>query len=118
MLWVAGFDLIYATQDFEFDRNEGLNSLVVRIGIAKSLKVSQLLHALMFALLAAFGVSAGLGLVYFTGLIPILGALVYEHRSVKKLDVAAINRAFFNSNAFVGAVFVGAIFLDRVFFRI
>jgi 4-hydroxybenzoate polyprenyltransferase len=114
MLWVAGFDLIYATQDFEFDKNEGLNSLVVRLGVAQSLKVSQLLHALMFLLLAAFGLSAGLGIIYFAGLVPILGALVYEHRSVKKLDVAAINRAFFNSNAFVGAVFVLAILLDRV----
>jgi 4-hydroxybenzoate polyprenyltransferase len=115
MLWVAGFDLIYATQDFEFDKNEGLNSLVVRLGVAQSLKISQFLHALMFCLLAAFGLSAGLGTIYFAGLVPILGALVYEHRSVKKLDVAAINRAFFNSNAFVGAVFVAAIFLDRLF---
>lgn len=114
-LWVAGFDLIYATQDFEFDKMEGLNSLVVRLGIAKSLRVSQYLHALMFCLLAAFGMSARLGITYYAGMIPILGALVYEHKSVKKPDVATINRAFFNSNAFVGAVFVIAVFLDRVF---
>ncbi|MEI8342465.1 MAG: UbiA-like polyprenyltransferase [Verrucomicrobiota bacterium] len=115
MLWVAGFDLIYATQDFEFDRKEGLNSLVVRIGVERSLKVSQLLHVLMFALLVAFGLTARLGVIYFAGMVPILGALVYEHQCVKKLDINAINRAFFNSNAFVGAVFVVAIFLDRWF---
>ena len=114
MFWVAGFDLIYATQDFEFDKNEGLNSMVVRFGIARSLKISQLLHLLMFCLLVAFGLSARLGIIYYAGLIPILGALIYEHRCVKKMDIAAINRAFFNSNAFVGAVFVIVIFLDRL----
>ena len=114
ILWVAGFDLIYATQDFEFDKKEGLHSLVVRLGIEQSLKISQSLHALMFLLLLAFGFSAKLGEIYFLGLIPILGALIYEHRSVKKLDVAAINLAFFNSNAFVGAVFIVAVYLDRL----
>ena len=114
MLWVAGFDLIYATQDFEFDKNEGLHSMVVKLGIERSLKVSQVLHVLMFCLLIAFGFSAGLGKIYFAGLILILGALIYEHQSVKKLDMQAINLAFFNSNAFVGAVFVGVIYLDQL----
>ena len=117
MFWVAGFDLIYATQDFEFDKNEGLHSLVVRLGIERSLQLSQSLHALMFCLLLSFGFSAGLGKIYFSGLIPILGALIYEHQSVKKLDVAAINLAFFNSNAFVGAVFVIVIYLDRFLYQ-
>ena len=117
MLWVAGFDLIYATQDFQFDEKEGLHSLVVRLGVQRCLIVSQVLHALMFCLLVAFGLSASLGWIYFAGLIPILGALIYEHRSVKKLDVEAINLAFFNSNAFVGAVFVAVIFLDRLWIQ-
>jgi 4-hydroxybenzoate polyprenyltransferase len=114
LCWVAGFDLIYATQDFEFDKSEGLNSLVVRLGIAKSLKLSQVLHALMFCLLIAFGVSAPLGVIYFASLALVLCALIYEHRAAARLDIAGINAAFFKSNAFVGVVFVAAIFWDRM----
>lgn len=113
LCWVAGFDLIYATQDLEFDRREGLHSLVVRLGVARSLRLAQWLHILMFAALIAFGVSAQLGLIYYTAMPFIAGALLYEHRSARKLDLAAINRAFFQSNAFVSALFVGAVAADR-----
>ena len=112
LLWVAGFDIIYATQDHEFDRREGLRSLVVRLGVSRSLWWAQGLHWAMLAALAWFGWCAGLGRVYFAGLALIAGALVYEHRSAAQLDVAAINRAFFTSNAFVGLVFVGAVAAD------
>lgn len=112
LLWVAGFDVIYATQDYAFDRAEGLHSLVVRLGVASSLIVAQGLHLAMFALLIVFGFAAKLGNVYFGSLVLILGALVYEHRVVRRLDLAAINHAFFYSNAFVGFVFVAAIFTD------
>lgn len=104
--WVAGFDLIYATQDFEFDRREGLNSLVVRLGIARSLRLAQWLHLAMFAALLGFGLATSLGTIYFCGMLLVAGALVYEHRSASRLDLAAINRAFFQSNAFVSAVFL------------
>jgi 4-hydroxybenzoate polyprenyltransferase len=110
--WVAGFDLIYATQDFEFDRKQGLRSLVLRLGIPASLRVAQLLHLLMFAALIAFGVIARLGFVYFAAMPLVAAALVYEHRAARRLDLAAINRAFFQSNAFVSAVFVVAVALD------
>jgi 4-hydroxybenzoate polyprenyltransferase len=112
LLWVAGFDLIYATQDHEFDRAEGLHSIVVRIGIRRSLLLAQMLHWLMLAGLAAFGIAAGLGRIYHGGLFLIAGALVYEHRSAARQDVDGINRAFFQSNAFVGLVFAGSIALD------
>ncbi len=111
--WVAGFDLIYATQDADFDRREGLHSLVVRLGIARSLRLAQWLHFLMFVSLVAFGLTARLGLVYYSAMPFIAGALVYEHSSARKLDLAAINRAFFQSNAFVSALFVAAIAADR-----
>lgn len=111
--WVAGFDLIYATQDFEFDRREGLRSLVVRLGIAKSLRVAQVLHVMMFAALIAFGVTANLGAAYFAAMALVAAALIYEHRAARHLDLAAINRAFFQSNAFVSAVFVVAVAVDR-----
>ncbi len=107
--WVAGFDLIYATQDYEFDRREGLHSLVVRLGIARSLRLAQLLHLIMFGALVAFGFAASLGTLYFLGLPLVVIALVYEHRSAARLDLAGINRAFFQSNAFVSAVFLGSV---------
>ena len=79
--WVAGFDLIYATQDFEFDRRERLRSLVVKLGIARSLRVAQWLHCLMFVALIAFGFVSSLGPIYFWMMPLIAAALYYEHRS-------------------------------------
>src|SRR6058998_468667 len=113
--WVSGFDLIYATQDYDFDRDEELHSLVVRLGLAASLRLAQLLHFLMLLALIAFGIMAKLGTIYFAAMIPIAAALFYEHRSARQLhDLAAINRAFFNSNAFVSAIFLGAVCADRL----
>jgi 4-hydroxybenzoate polyprenyltransferase len=112
--WVAGFDLIYATQDYEFDRREGLHSLVVNLGIARSLRLAQLLHSLTLAALTAFGFVAKLGSIYFFAMPLVAIALFYEHRTARNLDIAAINRAFFLSNAFVSAVFLVAICLDRL----
>ncbi|MEY2550927.1 MAG: 4-hydroxybenzoate polyprenyltransferase [Verrucomicrobiota bacterium] len=111
--WVAGFDLIYATQDIDFDRREGLHSLVVRLGVTASLRLAQWLHALMFLALVAFGVTANLGMIYYAAMPFIAGALIFEHRSAQKLDLPAINRAFFQSNAFVSALFVIAVAADR-----
>jgi 4-hydroxybenzoate polyprenyltransferase len=114
VLWVAGFDLIYATQDYEFDRASGLHSMVVRIGIERSLRLAQVLHVLMLGGLVGFGYAAELGWFYFVGLVPVAAALVYEHRCASRLDLAGINRAFFASNAFVGVVFVVATWSDRL----
>ena len=110
--WVAGFDLIYATQDYEFDRREGLRSLVVKLGVARSLQMAQWLHLAMLAALVAFGFSARLGLVYFCAMPLIAAALWFEHRSAARLDLVAISRAFFQSNAFVSALFLFAIWAD------
>ena len=112
--WVAGFDLIYATQDYDFDRREGIRSLVVKLGIARSLRLAQLLHLGMFAALIAFGITASLGLFYYSGMPLVAAALFYEHKLTSKLDLAGINRAFFESNAFVSAVFLIAVCLDRL----
>jgi 4-hydroxybenzoate polyprenyltransferase len=114
VLWVAGFDLIYATQDVEFDRAAGLHSLVVRLGVPGALIVAQALHAVMWILLAVFGWTAGLGVGFGVGLALILPALIYEHQIARKMDIAAINVAFFQSNAFVGLVFVAAVVADQM----
>jgi len=111
--WVAGFDLIYATQDYDFDRREGIRSLVVKLGITRSLRLAQLLHLLTFVALIGFGYVASLSALYFWSMPLIAAALVYEHRTEKR-DLAGINRAFFQSNAFVSAVFLIAVCLDRL----
>ena len=116
LLWVAGFDIIYATQDHEFDRAEELHSLVVKMGIARSLIVAGALHWLMLGALVGFGWLAALGRWYFGSLILIAAALIFEQRSARSLNVRGINRAFFQSNAFVSVVFVAAVLLD-VFLR-
>src|SRR2546423_6966994 len=111
--WVAGFDLIYATQDLDFDRREGLHSLVVRLGVTGSLRLAQRLHVVMLLALIGFGLTAKLGAVYYAAIPLIALALVYEHRSARSLDLAGINRAFFQTNAFVSALFVLAVAIDR-----
>jgi 4-hydroxybenzoate polyprenyltransferase len=111
--WVAGFDLIYATQDYDFDRREGIRSLVVKLGISRSLRLAQLLHLLTLAALIGFGLVAKLGWIYYFAMLLVAAALIYEHR-IETRDLAGINRAFFQSNAFVSAVFLVAVCVDRL----
>jgi len=111
--WVAGFDVIYATQDYDFDRREGIRSLVVKLGITRSLRLAQLLHLLTFAALVGFGLVAKLGALYYWLMPLIAAALLYEHK-IEKLDLVGINRAFFQTNAFVSGVFLVAVCVDRL----
>jgi 4-hydroxybenzoate polyprenyltransferase len=111
--WVAGFDLIYATQDYDFDRREWIRSLVVKLGITRSLRLAQLLHLLTFAALIGFGLVAKLGARYYWSMPLIAAALVYEHK-IEKRALAGVNRAFFQTNAFVSAVFLVAVCVDRL----
>jgi 4-hydroxybenzoate polyprenyltransferase len=114
LCWVAGFDLIYATQDYDFDRREGIRSLVVRLGITRSLRLAQVLHLLTFLAFIVFGLVAKLGAVYYCAMLVVAATLFYEHKTATKLDLAEINRAFFQSNAFVSAVFFVAVCADRL----
>jgi 4-hydroxybenzoate polyprenyltransferase len=116
LFWLIGFDLIYAIQDYEFDRSKGLGSMVVKYGIAASLRLAQVMHAILLCCLFVFGIVGGLGKIYFAALLLVLGALVYEHRAAARLDIAGINKAFFQSNAFVSVVFVVAVAAD-IFLR-
>jgi len=115
LCWVAGFDIIYATQDVEADRREGLRSMVVRLGVSGALRLASLLHLLMLAGLVAFGLSAHLGTIFWWGLLPVPFLLVYEHRIARTLAVALINKAFFETNALVGLLFVAVTAADRLF---
>jgi 4-hydroxybenzoate polyprenyltransferase len=112
LFWLIGFDLIYAIQDYDFDRSKGLGSMVVKYGIPASLRLAQVMHAILLCCLIIFGFAGELGPVYFGSLILVTGALIYEHRAASNLDVEGINRAFFQSNAFVSVVFVAAIAAD------
>ncbi|HEY5753194.1 MAG TPA: UbiA-like polyprenyltransferase [Chthoniobacterales bacterium] len=110
--WVAGFDLIYATQDYEFDKKEGLRSMVVWLGVEKSLRLAVVFHVAMWLLLGVFGWMTSMHWPFWAGLVLTAGALIYEHRIAATRDLNRINEAFFNANAFVGAVFVVSIAID------
>jgi 4-hydroxybenzoate polyprenyltransferase len=112
LFWLVGFDLIYAIQDYEFDKRKGLGSMVVKYGIPASLRLAQVVHGILLICLVLFGLVSGLGAIYFASLVLVLGALIYEHRAAARLDIAGINKAFFQSNAFVSLVFVVAVTAD------
>ncbi|MEI6279422.1 MAG: UbiA-like polyprenyltransferase, partial [Verrucomicrobiae bacterium] len=112
LLWVSGFDLIYATQDYDVDLREGLRSMVVRLGVPGALRLAVRLHAAAFLGLAAFGLAAGMGRVYFSAMAIVMAALIYEHWEARRGSVASVNRAFFQANAIVGIAFVAGTLLD------
>ncbi|VTU01536.1 4-hydroxybenzoate polyprenyltransferase : 4-hydroxybenzoate octaprenyltransferase OS=Blastopirellula marina DSM 3645 GN=DSM3645_22029 PE=4 SV=1: UbiA [Gemmataceae bacterium] len=107
--WVAGFDILYACQDADFDRAAGLHSVPSRFGVPASLRIAAASHAVMFGLLVWLGfASPHLGWVYAVGLAAAGGLLVYEHRLVRPDDLTRVNRAFFHVN---GVISVGLLVL-------
>ena len=114
VFWLVGFDIIYGTQDWEFDKSQGLHSLPVRLGIAPSLQVARAAHAIMAALLLAFGLISSLRVPYYIGLAVILVCLIVQHRLARKRDPISLNVAFFRMNAVISAVFLGAVVVDVV----
>ena len=101
LLWVAGFDILYSCQDLDFDRETGLRSIPARVGIARALWVSRLLHAGVVAVLLLVAWLAGLGGVYLAGVTLVALLLVYEHTLISTDDLSRINRAFFTVNGCV-----------------
>lgn len=109
MAWVAGFDILYACQDAEFDKGEGLHSVPATFGVKESLTIAALCHAVMFVLLVFLGVAAPhLGPVYLGGLGLIGALLVYEHSLVRPDNLSQVNRAFFHVN---GVISIGLLIL-------
>lgn len=116
LLWVAGFDVIYACQDAEVDRREGLSSIPARLGVAGALRVAALCHAACVAAFVGFALLAGLSWP-FLGAVGVAAALLaYEHAIVSPGDLARVNVAFFNVNGLV-AVLVGAAGMAEVLLR-
>ena len=114
VFWLVGFDIIYATQDYQFDKAQGLRSLPVRLGIVGSLRVARVAHAVMAGFLAAFGLISHLHMPYYVGLLIILVCLVRQHTLARKQDPVSLNVAFFRMNAVISAVFLAAVVVDVV----
>jgi 4-hydroxybenzoate polyprenyltransferase len=104
--WLVGFDIIYAIQDYEFDRRHGLHSIVVRWGVDNALKFAFLCHIGMWTLLALFGLISRFRVAYSVGMFIILGSLVLEHWLAHKRSLKWINTAFFRLNALISLVFL------------
>jgi 4-hydroxybenzoate polyprenyltransferase len=100
-LWIGGFDLIYACQDVEFDRAEGLHAVPARYGVAAALGLSALAHALTVVLLLALGWMVSLPWPYWVGLAAVGALLIYEHALVHPDDLSRLNLAFFNVNGII-----------------
>lgn len=112
MLWVAGFDMIYACQDFDFDVKMRLHSIPARLGIAGALRLAALCHVGMVILLALLPqVYPEFGLLYYVGVTAITALLIYEHALVRPDDLTRVNQAFFHVNAVVsiGLLLIGTI---------
>ena len=112
-LWVAGFDVLYACQDAEFDRAHGLLSIPARFGIRASLAISSVLHAVMVALLLAVAWLAPLGAAWLAGVGLTAALLVYEHRLVRPDDLSRLDAAFFTVNGAVSFVLLFAAIAGR-----
>ncbi|MBK8915948.1 MAG: UbiA family prenyltransferase [Phycisphaerales bacterium] len=105
--WIAGFDVIYACQDAEFDRSAGLHSLPSAIGVRNALLTARGLHVVTAAALAGVGLLSGLGLIYFVGVGCVVLLLIVENAIVSANDLSHVNVAFFTVNGVVGLVLGG-----------
>jgi 4-hydroxybenzoate polyprenyltransferase len=115
VLWLVGFDIIYALQDYEFDRAHGLHSLVVAWGPANALTAACLTHTIMCGALLAFGLLCGFRIAYLVGWLLIVGCLMLEHWIARRRSLNWINIAFFRLNAVVSAVFLVVTLAEVVF---
>ena len=113
--WVAGFDIFYALPDEQFDREHGLHSAVVRLGLTRSILLAKLLHGVTIPALALFGWGAGLGPWYFVGLAAAAVILVYEHGLVRPGDLSRLDAAFFTMNGIMSVTVFSFALLDRLF---
>ena len=114
IFWLVGFDIIYATQDYEADKLMGLHSLPARLGIPESLRLARLAHAVMWLALLGFGLISGMRLPYYIGLAVVAVCLVYEHRLARKGDPVSVNVASLRVNGVISVVFLAAVILDVV----
>ena len=114
MLWTAGFDIIYACQDVEFDRRKQLFSLPKRLGVRTALNVSSAMHVLMLLLLVVLLTLEKLGWVSFTGTLLVAALLWYEHSLVRPEDLSKVNASFFTVNGCISVLLLLAVGVDKL----
>ncbi len=105
LFWVSGFDIIYALQDEEFDRSQGLKSIPVYLGTVNALRFSTLLHLLSVLMVSYAGYSASFGITYWSGALLFAALLVYQHSLVKPGDLSKVNLAFATTNGIASIIF-------------
>ena len=118
MMWTAGFDVLYACQDYDYDRKAGLRSIPARFGIKNSLWIARLFHAQAFFILILLYLITDLGWLALIGVFAVGALMIYQHTLVKPNDLSRMNAAFFTTNAFVSVIlfvtFGGAVFLGKM----
>ena len=112
LFWLLGFDILYALQDLEFDRQKGLHSIPQRFGVRTSLRIARSAHALTMAGLTSLYVLLPVGMFYVIGVLIALGLIVYEHTLVKEGDLSKLDLAFFNMNGWISVTIFGFTLLD------
>ena len=119
LMWTAGFDVLYACQDYEFDKKTGLRSIPARFGIKNSLWIARMFHLQAFVVLLLLYAVTNLGWLALVGVLAVGGLMIYQHTLIKADDLSRMNAAFFTTNAFVSVIlfltFGGAVFLGKIF---
>jgi 4-hydroxybenzoate polyprenyltransferase len=110
--WIAGFDILYALSDRDFDRRAGLHSIPARFGVRAALALSGFLHLATVAALLALAHAAHLGAIYLAGVAVVAAILAWEHAIVRPGDLSRLDMAFFNLNGYVSLAFFGATLCD------
>jgi 4-hydroxybenzoate polyprenyltransferase len=105
-LWVGGFDVLYACQDVEFDKNAGLHSIPKRFGIARALQIARAMHVCVVVLLSWLAYGFGLPWPAWAGIAVVAALLAYEHSLVKADDLSKLNAAFFTVNGYISMLFL------------
>jgi len=114
LFWVAGFDIFYALQDYDYDVAHGLHSVPSRLGKEKSFLLVRLFHGLMLFFLVLVMPGSGLGWIYFIGVVVVAGLLVYEHLLVKPDDLSKLDAAFFNMNGYISITIFAFTLIDAL----
>ena len=114
LCWVAGFDIFYALQDVDFDRNSGLHSIPVRLGVKNAILLGKLLHGAMIALLLFLPLGLPLGWLYYAGVAVISALIAYEHQLVKADDLSRLDAAFFNMNGYISVTLFAFTLVDAL----
>ncbi len=109
MFWIAGFDILYACQDVEFDRKEGLHSIPAWLGVEKAFRISTILHMVAFAAFMAAGYAAGLNWVYYLGMVVVFVLLILQRRVITPSDLSRMNLAFFRLNAAISIILFSSV---------